>query len=278
MPPIIACLTTNYGPFGAAAAIDQVHAAGLDHIMLPIVTAGAPTRFGDTPLVTTDSTLAELKELDRRLARQKVGVASCQCSSGNPLHADVVSRIRRKIDLASHFGVTRVVLSAGAADDEAGLQQLYRHLREIGEHAGRSGITVCFDIDRGVCVSHRGMLQLMQVLEHPQLRLNFNTASLLYYNEYASVEVALARTCHLVRHVNLQDSMGEFGRWYSPALGCGGAVDFLRVLQLMRVCRFPGPYTIEINGIEDEAEPTLEERQQRIVDSVEYLRMLGYFR
>lgn len=278
MPPIIACLTTNYGPFGATAAIEHVRLAGLEYIELPIVTAGTPTRFGETPLITTDSTLADLNAVEALLARQAVQIASCWCSSGNPLHAEVVGRIKRKIDLASHFGVTRVVLSAGAAGDEESLQRLYRHLHEIGDHAERYEMTVCFDIDRGVGVNHREMLHLMQVLAHPRLRLNFNTASLMYYNEYATVEVALAKTCHLVRHVNLQDSMGEFGRWYSPALGCGGAVDFLRVLQLMRGCRFPGPYTLEINGIEGEAELSLAERQQRIIESVDYLRMLGYFR
>jgi L-ribulose-5-phosphate 3-epimerase len=80
-----------------------------------------------------------------------------------------------------------------------------------------------------------------------------------------------------VKHVHLKDSMGQFGQWYFPALGAGGAVDFLRVYQIMRDCGFAGPYSIEIEGIDGEPELTLEETHQRVVESVALLRRVGYF-
>ena len=117
----------------------------------------------------------------------------------------------------------------------------------------------------------------MRELDHPQLRLNVDTGNLPYYNEMISVEIALAKVCHLVKSLHLKDSMGQFGQWYFPALGEGGAIDFLRIYQIMRDLNFKGPYTIEIGGIEGEGELSLDEYHQRVVRSVAFLRRIGYF-
>lgn len=277
MPPILACLTTCYGRFGATAAIEHVRDAGLEYVELPIRTEGVAARFGDAPLISTASSLADLNRVDQLLERNGVRVASCNAISGNPLQPRVVETIFRKLDLASHFGVTRVVIDAGSAEDAAERQTLLGNLRTIGDYAARLGQTVCFETHRGLCVNHREMLETMRELAHPNLRLNFDTGNLLYYNENVSVEVGLAKCCHFVKHLHLKDSMGQFGQWYFPALGSGGGVDFLRVYQIMRDCGFPGPYSIEIGGIEGEPELTLEELHARVVTSVKYLRELGYF-
>ena len=70
---------------------------------------------------------------------------------------------------------------------------------------------VCFETHRGLCVNHREMLHLMNELQHPALRLNFDTGNILYYNENIHGEVALAKACHLVKHVHLKDTPGRMG-------------------------------------------------------------------
>lgn len=277
MRPIVSCLTTNYGRFGATAAIEHVRAAGLEYIELPIRTAGVGSRFGDTPLVSTTSTLADLQQVQRLLDVNGVRVASCNCISGNPLDARVADIIHRKLDLAAHFGVSLVVGDGGAAETDEERAKLRTHLLEIGDHAARLGITVCFETHPGTCINHREMLQWMAELAHPHLRLNCDTGNLLYYNENLQVEVALGKMCHFVKHVHLKDSMGQFGERYFPALGAGGAVDFFRVYQILRDCSFKGPYSIEIGGIEGEGDLPLEEYHERVAASVRYLRHLGYF-
>ena len=203
--------------------------------------------------------------------------SSCTVTGGDPLDPEMLALTKRKLDLASHFGVARVVGGAGEADDPASLEILYRQHREIGDYAGNLGITYCFETHPGICQDHYGMLETMQALDHPHLKLNFDTANILYYNENIQGEIALAKVCHHVRHLHLKDSHGEYGQWYFPALGRGGAVDFVRVLELMRTCGFEGPYSLEIEGITGEGELSLEEYQQRIVESVEHLQNCGYF-
>lgn len=277
MPPIIACHTNSYGPYGAQGAIEQIRSAGLEYVEFPIRTAGFQSRCGDPPLVTNESTLDDLNRVTALIEKHGLRVSACTCMAGNPLDPANVALMQRKLDLASHFGVTRVVADAGSVENDEQRETVISHLRQLGDHAAGRGITICFETHRGLCVNHRTMLQFMQDLDHPHLRLNFDTANILYYNESIHGEVALAKVCHLVKHVHLKDSMGQFGQWYFPALGAGGAVDFLRVYQIMRDCGFPGPYSIEIEGIEGEPELSLVETHQRVVDSVQFLRQIGYF-
>src|SRR5690349_7855255 len=113
MPPVIACHANSYGHLGAAAAIENVRSAGLEFIELPIRTAGFRSRRGDAPLVTTDSTLKDLRDVERLLNRHSVRVCSCTCMSGKLKDEASAAVMRRKLDLASHFGVQFVVADAG---------------------------------------------------------------------------------------------------------------------------------------------------------------------
>lgn len=276
MPPLIACHTSSYGPYGAAVAIEQIRSAGLNFVEFPIRTAGFQSRRGDPPLVTTESTLEELQGVERLLERHKIIVSSCTCTGGNPADPAHLEVMGRKLDLASHFGVRFVIADAGNPSDDTERRLIYSNLTRIGDHAAKLGITVCFETHRGLCGNHREMLRTMADLNHAHLRLNFDTGNILYYNENIQGEIALAKTCHLVKHVHLKDSRGGFGEWNFPALGRGG-VDFLRVREIMRDCGFASPYSIEIDGGPDDSEMDLPAYHARVVESVAYLRTLGYF-
>lgn len=274
---LVSCFTNSYGRFGAKAAIENVRAAGLEHVELPIRTAGVASLFGDEPLLTQEADADDLKRVDELLALHGVTVSSCNVSSGNPLERSATDLAKRKLDVAKHFGVDVVVGGAGEVEDEAALGALYSHLREIGDHAAGLGMTYCFETHPGICVNHRFMLKTMHDLNHPNLRLNFDTGNLHYYNVNANVEVALAKVCPFVKHLHLKDSTGEPGDWYFAALGLGGAVDFLRVLQIMRDVGFSGPFSIELEGIRGEGDVPFETVQRRVADSVQLLRDCGYF-
>jgi inosose dehydratase len=121
------------------------------------------------------------------------------------------------------------------------------------------------------------MLALMEEVNHPAVRLNFDTGNIAYYNPGFDPCDELEKVKHLVRNVHLKDNRGRFEDWYFPALGDGGAVDFTRVRQILDGVGFQGPYTIEIEGIGGEPEPGLEARQERIARSARHLRQCGYF-
>jgi len=272
----ISCLTNSYGRFGAQAAIEKVRQAGIEWIELPIRTHGTDSIFGDEPLLTDQATPDQLSELATRLADHDVRLSSCNVTSGNPLDPEVLAVTLRKLDIAADLGIELVVGGAGEANNENELSSLYANLRQIGDRAAKLELTYCFETHPGICQDHGGMIDAMHELEHPHLRINFDTGNILYYNEPINGEIALAKVCAWVSHMHLKDSHGEYQDWYFPALGYGGAVDFVRVLELMDVCGFTGPYSLEIEGIKGEAELSLDDHHQRIVDSVNHLELCGF--
>src|SRR5262249_26573569 len=70
------------------------------------------------------------------------------------------------------------------------------------------------------------MLALLSEVDHPQVRLNFDTANILYYNAGVDVAEELEKVKDLVQNVHVKDSRGRVEDWYFPAVGDGGAVDF----------------------------------------------------
>ena len=117
----------------------------------------------------------------------------------------------------------------------------------------------------------------MAELDHPRIRLNFDTGNIAYYNQGFDPVEELEKVKHLVRSVHLKDNRGGFEDWYFPAVGDGGSVDFRRIREILDGVGFLGPYTIEIEGIGGEPEPGLEARHDRVTRSIQHLRSCGYF-
>lgn len=272
---MLACFPNSYGRFGPRGAVPLLRSAGIEWIELPIKTAGVPSFFQETPLLTDVSTPGDCREVERFLAENGVRVAGVNLTTGNPLDPTLLEKTLRKLDVAAHFGATPAVGGAGEAADEPQLQTLYEHLRRIGDRAAALGITYCFETHPGLCRNADGMLQTMQALRHPHLKLNFDTGNILYYNAGESVEASLQRVVSDVRHVHLKDTSGRFQDWCFPALG-EGRVDFVRIREILDAADFSGPYSLEIEGIAGEPELSLEQYHQRIVDSVAHLRRCGY--
>jgi L-ribulose-5-phosphate 3-epimerase len=273
---LVSCFTNSYGRFGPAACIEQIRSAGLSHVELAIKTEGVPSIFGEQPILTDRSTAADLAGVQRLLQEQGVSLSSCNITSGNPMEESVVEITLRKLDLARHLGVDLVVAGAGEARTPAERTILLEHLRQIGDAAGERGITYCFETHPGIAQNASSMLETMQQLDHPHLRLNFDTGNILFYNEGADVADELLRVREWVRHVHLKDHNGRPGEWHFSTFGTGGAVDFAAVRQLLEEVDFAGPCSLEIEGIQGEEPLSLQQHHQRVVDSVSHLRKCGY--
>jgi L-ribulose-5-phosphate 3-epimerase len=121
------------------------------------------------------------------------------------------------------------------------------------------------------------MLKLINEINHEHVKLNFDTGNIAYYNQGVNPCDELERVKEHVRNVHVKDNRGQFEDWYFPAVGDGGAVDFVRVREILDGVGFAGPYTIEIEGIAGEDEPGLEGRQMRVARSAAHLKACGYF-
>ena len=271
---LLEIFTNCYGRYGVAAALELVPKLGLNHVEL------AMRGHGGQVIVPTDVIAGEdmgpEREAQLRQAMRDHGVQAITGNGGDNMRDPAgVARFKARLDLAQRLGMRLVIGSGGEATEED-RPALMATLRDIGDYAAARSLTVCLETHPGVTNNAAQMLRTMQELQHPAVRLNFDTANILYYNEGADVLAELRAVLPYIGHVHLKDSRGRLHDWYFPALGEGGAVDFAAVGQILNDGGFFGPFSIELEGIQDEPELTLDQRQDRLQRSVDYLRKVGF--
>lgn len=272
---LVEVLTNCYGEFGVDAAIENVGKLGLSNLEMALKPHGGELVVPESVVPTVNITPAELKKLKDKLA--KWGVKATSVNGGDDmLTREGIDRVKKRLDIAKEVGTKVLVGSAGETKDGPQLKDLYKNLIEVGDYAAARGIIVAFETHPGVTVNGPGMVQTMKDLNHPALRINFDTGNILFYNHGSDVLEHLKLAVKWVAHMHLKDSRGGYREWYFPALGDGGAVNFAYVGKICNDAGFYGPYSLELEGIKGEPKLTLEKRQERLQRSVTHLRDVGF--
>ncbi len=155
-------------------------------------------------------------------------------------------------------------------------QVAYERLRRAGDVAREHGVTIVLETHPdlgGTADAHR---ETMRQIHHPNVRVNFDTGNITYYNQGTDAVTELKKIIDYVATVELKDHNGQYKVWNFPVLG-KGVVDFPGVLKVLEEHGFRGPITMEVEGIHgvemDEAQT-----KQYIAESVGYIQSLGHFR
>jgi len=279
MTRILSCYSNSYGPPGVRDAVRGIARAGLGHVELAL----RGHDFGglvipESAVVTPATGEREVAAFLGLLRESGVQVSGCNVGGADLRTAEGFALTAGRIQFArSTFGAPLVVSGAGPPGDPSERTIVREHLRRLGDLAGGLGMVLTLETHKGPTQNADAMLDLMAELDHPAIRLNFDTGNIAYYNRGADPVAELERVKHRVGSVHLKDNRGGFEDWYFPALGDGGAVDFRLVREVLDGVGFAGPYTIEIEGIGGEPEPGPEARHDRIARSVDHLRSCGYF-
>jgi inosose dehydratase len=279
MARIVSCFTNSYGAFGVWTAAERIRQAGIDHLELAL----RGHDFGG--LVIPESAVITEKASDEtarlfagHLDWHSVTISGCNVGGADLRTVDGVELAERRIRFAARWwGVKVCVTGAGQPADTAERRVIVAHLRRLGETALALGITLALETHKGPTQNAAAMLDLLSHVDHPGVRLNFDTGNIAYYNQGLDPCDELEKVKDLVRNVHLKDNRGRYKDWFFPALGEGGAVNFVRVREILDSVGFEGPFTIEIEGIGGEPEPGLDLRQERIAKSVRHLKACGYF-
>jgi L-ribulose-5-phosphate 3-epimerase len=276
---IVGCFTNSYGAAGVWEAAERVRQAGIGYLELAL----RGHNFGglvipESAVITEKADDATVASFRDHLERHGVRISGCNVGGADIRSPEGIELTERRIRFAARsFGVAVCVTGAGQPTDDAERAIVVANLRRLGDTAADHGVTLALETHKGPTQNATAMLALMAEVSHPNVRLNFDTGNIAYYNRGLDPCVELERVKHLVRNVHLKDNRGDFEDWYFPALGEAGGVDFARVREILDGVGFTGPYTIEIEGIGGEPEPGLEARHERVARSVEHLRSCGYF-
>ena len=244
MPDKISCREGVYG--GWKTAIEQLPKAGIHYIelgdypreeLIPI--AAACRAKGVTPL-----TIAGGVDTD------------------NPAS---VERIKSECSAARDAGIQFYFVSANGKDRPAAMKTL----ATLGVHAATNGVTLCLETHPPFCLNAAEMLKTIAEANSRAVKINFDTANIMYYNEGINSADELDKIVSNVASVHLKDTDGGFHSLNFPVLG-KGVVDFPRVFKTLHKAGFTGPLTLELEGpLVDKLDTA--GRHQAVVDCMKYL-------
>jgi inosose dehydratase len=278
MARILSCFSNSYGPLGVWVAAEHLRATGLTHLELAL----RGHNFGgliipEEVVVTEKADDDTARRFVDHLTQHKVGVSGCNVGGANLLTEEGLTITCNRLKFAAKwFGVSICVTGAGQPKNDEEWAVIRNHLRIIGQTAADCGITLALETHKGPTQNAEAMLRTIESVDHPAVRLNFDTGNIAYYNEGVTPMDELRKVAPLVVNVHAKDNRGRLEDWYFPALGEGGAVDFVVIREILDAQGYSGPYTVELEGIGGEPEPGLEERQNRLRKSAEHLKKCGY--
>jgi len=184
---------------------------------------------------------------------------------------DAVEVMRPQLEACAEFGSNICFLSAKPGDTP--LKDIWERLRAMGDVAAGYDVTIVLETHPPL-VTHGDLgRETMAAIDHPRVRINFDTGNIHFYNKGRTATDELAKVADLVAAVHLKDHTGRFEEWSFPVLG-QGVVDFPGIFRMLDERGFQGPCTMELEGSKGQ-EFTEQQQCQYVADSVAYLRSIG---
>lgn len=158
-------------------------------------------------------------------------------------------------------------------DKEVSVEDACDRLHRIGDLAAARDIMVCLESHPQLCGNGDAILATMQTVNHPNVRSNFDTGNIYYYNHGMDAVEELKKVVPYVVRVHLKDTTGAFETYDFPALG-EGIVDFKGTFDVLNAAGFYGPFSLELEGVRGQ-EYTFEEKKGVVQRSLAHLRAVG---
>ncbi|GMW03222.1 MAG: hypothetical protein AMXMBFR84_43560 [Candidatus Hydrogenedentota bacterium] len=244
----LACRLASYGKF-QDAAWDHLPTIGVKYLFLNVPTPeelpSIQARFASsnlTPLVMRGAADFATRSCLDALAPQ---LATCQ-----------------------DLGVRYMFLSP--KHGETPKDTVYGYLRELGDLAKAHEVTVTLETHPDLGTNGATHVETMKAIDHPNIRVNFDTGNITYYNHNASAAAELEKVLDYLGTVEFKDHGGGFEEWTFPPLG-EGIVDFSAIVRILKNAKYQGPITLEYEGVKG-TELDESETKQAIEASITHIR------
>lgn len=212
---------------------------------------------------------------DEKATRQKLAdhglTATSMIAKCDITQQTAVDTMKSQLDTIATFEPKICFLSVKAGECDRRL--VWQRLWAIGEAAARLGIVVALETHPDLAMNGDIARQTVVAINHPSIRINFDTANIYFYNRNTTAVAELKKVIEFVAAVHLKDTPGGYQEWTFPALGTG-VVDFPEVFKLLGERNYRGPYTMELEGTKG-VERTEAQQLEYVADSVKYLRKIG---
>ncbi|MBN1589323.1 MAG: sugar phosphate isomerase/epimerase [Pirellulales bacterium] len=184
-----------------------------------------------------------------------------------------VAQLAEQLATCEKMGVRYLFLSPKFADAPRG--EIIARLKALGPLAKRHGVVVGLETHPPLGTNGQLHVETMKAVDHPNIRVNFDTANITYYNKGTDAVTELKKCIDYVGTVEIKDHDCRFESWDFPPLG-RGKVDIPAVLKLLNRHGYTGPITIEVEGVKG-VQRSKEQIKREIAESGKYLRSLQDF-
>jgi len=220
----------------------------------------------------------EIEATRKRLARHGLKVAVFRGQT-NLASESSIDEMAKQLATCEKMGVHYMFLSPKfkTIDEKVAVDKTVaiERLKRIGPIAKRHGVIIGLETHPPLGTNGDVHVATMKAINHPNIRVNFDTANITYYNKNMDAVTELKKCIGYVGTVEIKDHTDQFETWNFPPLG-KGKVDIPGVLRVLRRHGYSGPITIEVEGIKD-VKRSKSQIKNEIAESVKYLRSLGEF-
>ena len=250
----------SYGPH-AMIAYEHVQEVGIQYLEVEV--PGNPALLKDM--------LAD-KDLDF-----KIGSFVFSIETDDPT---VVDRFKQACEICKDFEFEFFFCSTKTKGKYKKMREPgYAVLRQLGEIAQQYGKFLSLETHPPFCVNADEMLKTMKGVNHPAVKINFDTANIYYYNKLQPGEgiTEMEKVIDYIGSMHLKETNGKYKTWFFPALGAeGGIVDYKKIYDILDKAGFDGISTLEIEGTKKVPMKSLNMEQAKdvVAKSMEHLRSL----
>lgn len=244
----------SYGNF-QDKAWEHLQSIGVNYIFIPVP---KPEQ--------TEDILNKLQQHNLKVlvARGEVDLTQENC----------LQQFKEQFEICKKLGARYMFISAKRGDTPK--EVIFERLKKAGNIAEEYDITIVLETHPDLGTNGDIQVETMKAINHPRVRVNFDTGNITYYNKDTDAVTELKKSISYVATVEFKDHTGEFETWNFPPLG-KGKVNFPEILKILKEHHYRGPITIEFEGIKG-VELTEEEIKLAIESSVNYLRGLSCFK
>jgi sugar phosphate isomerase/epimerase len=250
---VLACRLANYKQF-QEAAWEHLPSIGFQYVFIRVMPPD------------------QIEATKRRLAQHglKVAVIRGDTDLGRESSVD---ELAVQLETCEKLGVKYMFLSpkhTGVSQEVA-----CARLRQAGDLARKHGVTIALETHPDLGTNGDVHVETMRAINHPNIRVNFDTGNVTYYNHDTDAATELAKCVDYVATVEFKDHNGEYETWNFPTIGTG-VVDFPAVVKILKDHHYTGPITMEVEGVHG-VETDEAEIKRYIEQSAAYVRSLGRF-
>ncbi len=259
---LISCRPGSYNGY-ILHAYEHLHELGIHNLEIP--------NPGPSGVDTIKDMLSDFSGMQIKSIQADIPIAN-----NNP--AELMQE--SVFDVMKALGATHLFVSLDPKKQKTTEKDWVPRLQAVGDMAKKYGVKVILETHPPLFPNGDIGIATMQKVNHPAIRINYDTANMYFYNKDIDAITDLKKVLRYVEGVHLKESNKKYKTWYFPGLGEGeGCIDFKSVFSLLNSRTDPGPmfgpFTLEIEGIKGENKMTLDEVKARVANSVKYLQKLG---